>query len=75
MLVKPGALYRDLGNRIQEVAEADGFSVVRTYCGHGVGSLFHSPPNVPHYARNKAVGVMKVGTSCDSSLAGTCLYN
>lgn len=59
-LVRPGTLYRDLGNTIQEVAESDGFSVVRTYCGHGVNNLFHAPPNVPHYARNKAVGTMKV---------------
>ena len=35
--------------------------MVRTYCGHGVNSLFHAPPNVPHYAKNKAVGVMAAG--------------
>ena len=60
-MVKPGTLYRDLGARIQAIAEADGFSVVRTYCGHGINSLFHCPPNVPHYANNKAVGTMKPG--------------
>ncbi len=59
-LVRPGALYRDLGNVIQGVAESEGFSVVRSYCGHGVNTLFHAPPNVPHYAKNKAVGTMKV---------------
>jgi methionine aminopeptidase len=37
------------------------FSVVRTYCGHGIGELFHCAPNVPHYSGNKAVGVMKEG--------------
>lgn len=37
------------------------FSVVKSYCGHGIGSLFHSAPNIPHYARNKAVGVLKPG--------------
>lgn len=36
-------------------------SVVRTYCGHGIGDLFHCAPNVPHYAKNKAKGTMKVG--------------
>lgn len=60
-MVKPGVLYRDLGQTIEDHATANDFSVVRTYCGHGIGSLFHGAPNVPHYAKNKAVGVMKVG--------------
>jgi len=58
---KPGMLYRDVGKVIQKHAHQNGFSVVRTYCGHGVGQLFHTAPNVPHYANNKAVGVMKPG--------------
>jgi len=37
------------------------FNVVRTYCGHGIGDLFHCAPNIPHYAGNKAVGAMKAG--------------
>jgi methionyl aminopeptidase len=60
-LVKPGTLYRDLGAVIERTAKAQGFSVVRTYCGHGVGRLFHTTPNIPHYAKNKAKGVMKAG--------------
>ncbi|KAI7833769.1 methionine aminopeptidase 1 [Kickxella alabastrina] len=60
-MVKPGVRYRDLGSVIENHARANGFSVVRTYCGHGVGKLFHSAPNVPHYAQNKAIGVMKPG--------------
>ncbi|KAJ2355233.1 Methionine aminopeptidase 1, partial [Coemansia sp. RSA 2618] len=60
-IVKPGALYRDLGAVIEKHARANGFSVVRTYCGHGVGKMFHSAPNVPHYAANRAIGVMKPG--------------
>lgn len=36
-------------------------AVNRTYCGHGIGSLFHSAPNVPHYGSNKATGFMKAG--------------
>ena len=37
------------------------YSVVRSYCGHGVGALFHCAPNIPHYAKNKAVGELKPG--------------
>ena len=60
-LVKPGTLYRDLGTTIERVAKANKCSVVRTYCGHGIGSLFHTSPNVPHYGKNKAKGTMKKG--------------
>eukprot|EP01114_Cavostelium_apophysatum_P012651 TRINITY_DN2883_c0_g2_i1.p1 TRINITY_DN2883_c0_g2~~TRINITY_DN2883_c0_g2_i1.p1 ORF type:complete len:389 (+),score=48.34 TRINITY_DN2883_c0_g2_i1:114-1169(+) len=60
-IVKPGALYRDIGNVIEKYVKAAGFSVVQTFCGHGIGELFHSLPNVPHYARSKAVGTMKAG--------------
>ena len=55
-LVKPGVLYRDLGTAIEKVAKANKCSVVRTYCGHGIGTLFHTVPNVPHYHKNKAKG-------------------
>jgi len=60
-IVKPGVLYREVGNVISRHAHANGFSVVRTYCGHGVGELFHAAPSVPHYGKNKAIGVMKPG--------------
>lgn len=60
-MVKPGTLYRDLGTAIHKVASSNGCSVVRTYCGHGIGSLFHTAPNVPHYHKNKAKGVMRAG--------------
>jgi methionyl aminopeptidase len=58
---KPGQMYRNIGSVISNTAEAQGFSVVRTYCGHGVGQLFHCAPTVPHYGRNKAVGKMRPG--------------
>ncbi|KAJ1556640.1 Methionine aminopeptidase 1, partial [Cladochytrium tenue] len=58
---KPGNLYRDIGNVVQGLADQRGFSVVRNITGHGVGRNFHSAPNVPHYAGNKAVGVMRPG--------------
>jgi methionyl aminopeptidase len=60
-LVKPGCLYRDLGSAIEKTAKMNRCSVVRTYCGHGIGKLFHTTPNVPHYAKNKAKGTMKAG--------------
>ena len=58
---RPGTLYRDIGNIISQHANANGFSVVKSYCGHGIGRLFHTVPNVPHYAKNKAVGIMQPG--------------
>ena len=46
---------------MDKLAKSRGCSVVKTYCGHGIGELFHTAPNVPHYAKNKAVGVMEPG--------------
>ncbi|KAF7266901.1 hypothetical protein GWI33_019829 [Rhynchophorus ferrugineus] len=60
-IVKPGEKYREIGNVIQKHAQTHGFSVVRSYCGHGIHRLFHTAPNVPHYAKNRAVGVIKPG--------------
>jgi methionyl aminopeptidase len=60
-LCKPGTLYRKLGNKIGEIVKEFGFSIVRTYCGHGVGQVFHSAPNVSHYPSNKDKGVMEEG--------------
>lgn len=60
-IVQPGEKYREVGNVIQKHAQAHGFSVVRSYCGHGIHKLFHTAPSIPHYAKNKAVGVMKPG--------------
>jgi len=60
-LIRPGTFYRDLGNVIHTEAAKNNCSVVTTYCGHGVGKLFHGPPKVPHYRKNKAVGIMKPG--------------
>jgi len=58
---KPGAMYREIGNIISNVVEPKGLSVVRSYTGHGIGTMFHCAPQVPHYRNNKAVGFMKVG--------------
>lgn len=48
-MVKPGIRLGDIGAVIQEHAEKNRFSVVREYCGHGIGAGFHEPPNVLHY--------------------------
>ncbi len=47
--VKPGARIGDIGAAIQEYAEAQGFSVVRDFVGHGIGNVFHTAPEIPHY--------------------------
>lgn len=49
-LVRPGVKYREIGNVIQKYVAPHGFSVVKSYCGHGIHRLFHTAPNVPHYA-------------------------
>eukprot|EP01046_Picozoa_sp_COSAG06_P048228 COSAG06_NODE_7167_length_2601_cov_2.086331_2_plen_183_part_00 len=60
-LVKPKELYRNVGNAVSKHCSQKGCAVVRTYTGHGINSLFHTAPNVPHYAKNKAVGMMHPG--------------
>lgn len=50
-LVKPGTHLGDIGHVIQQHAEAQNFSVVREYCGHGIGKIFHEDPQVLHYGR------------------------
>ena len=60
-LVKPGMLFREPGNVIEKHAKGRNCSVVKSYCGHGINQLFHCAPNIPHYAKNKAVGTAKPG--------------
>ena len=50
-VVKPGATLGDIGHAIQNVAHREGFSVVREYCGHGIGQIYHDEPQVLHYGR------------------------
>jgi methionyl aminopeptidase len=50
--VRPGATTGDIGAAIQEYAEAERCSVVRDFCGHGLGRLFHDEPNILHYGRH-----------------------
>ncbi|BAU44637.1 type I methionyl aminopeptidase [Leptolyngbya sp. O-77] len=49
--VKPGARIGDIGAAIQEYAESQGFSVVQDFVGHGVGRIFHTAPQIPHYGK------------------------
>ncbi|MBW8824222.1 MAG: type I methionyl aminopeptidase [Xanthomonadales bacterium] len=49
--VKPGATLGDVGHAIQQLAEAERFSVVRDYCGHGIGKIYHDEPQVKHYGK------------------------
>ena len=51
MMVKPGIHLGDIGFAIQKFAEGHGFSVVREFCGHGIGQVFHEEPQVLHYGR------------------------
>jgi methionyl aminopeptidase len=59
--VKPGNTFGDIGYAIQSLVEANRMSVVRDFCGHGLGLVFHAPPNVLHYGRPGAAAVLEEG--------------
>jgi methionyl aminopeptidase len=59
--VKPGATLGDIGHAIQSVAQAERFSVVREYCGHGIGQIYHDEPNVLHYGQRGQGLTLKAG--------------
>jgi len=59
--VKPGATLGDIGHAIQVHAEAARFSVVRDFCGHGVGRIFHTAPSVLHYGQAGEGLILKPG--------------
>lgn len=59
--IRPGATLGDLGHAIQTFVEKQRFSVVRDFCGHGVGRRFHAPPNVLHFGRPGEGPVMRPG--------------
>ncbi|MEG3136154.1 type I methionyl aminopeptidase [Rouxiella sp. T17] len=59
--VRPGATLGDVGAAIQHVAESNGFSVVREYCGHGVGEEYHASPQVLHYGQAGEGRVLEAG--------------
>lgn len=59
--VRPGATLGDIGAAIQDYAEGEGFSVVRDFCGHGLGTVFHDAPSVLHYGEPGAGLVLQEG--------------
>lgn len=59
--IKPGKTTGDIGHAIQTYAEAQGFSVVREYCGHGLGKVFHTAPNILHFGRPGSGEVLEEG--------------
>ena len=59
--VKPGNTFGDIGHAIQSFVEANRMSVVRDFCGHGLGRVFHAPPNVLHYGRPGSGPVLEEG--------------
>ncbi|WP_299304924.1 type I methionyl aminopeptidase [uncultured Litoreibacter sp.] len=59
--VKPGNTFGDIGHAIQAYVEAHRMSVVRDFCGHGLGRVFHAPPNVLHYGRPSSGAVLEEG--------------
>jgi methionyl aminopeptidase len=59
--VRPGARLGDVGHAIQKLAEAAGYTVVREYCGHGIGRVYHEDPQVLHYGRPGTGLIIKEG--------------
>ena len=58
---KPGEKYSDIGGIIEDIVLAKGFTSVREFCGHGVGRVFHTTPNILHYKNKQRSGVMAPG--------------
>ena len=59
--VKPGATLGDVGHAIQSVARREGYSIVREYCGHGIGKIYHEQPSVLHYGQPGQGVVLREG--------------
>jgi methionyl aminopeptidase len=59
--IKPGAALGDIGHSIQVFAESAGFSVVREFCGHGIGKKFHEEPQILHYGKRGSGLTMQPG--------------
>jgi methionyl aminopeptidase len=59
--LRPRARLGDVGHAIQKLAEAQGYSVVREYCGHGIGKVYHEDPQVLHYGRPNTGLLLKEG--------------
>ena len=60
-ILKPGIKLGDIGNEIQSHVEEKGYSVVRDFCGHGISTTFHEPPNILHYGNKNSGPELKPG--------------
>ena len=60
-ILKPGIKLGDIGFEIQSFIEEKGFSVVKDFCGHGIGTNFHEPPNILHYGNKNSGMELKAG--------------
>ena len=59
--IKPGALFSDIGDAIEPIAKNNNYSIVRAYCGHGIGLGFHEAPQVYHHINNNSNFTMEQG--------------
>ena len=62
-ILKPGVKLGDIGHEIQSFVEEKGFSVVKDFCGHGIGTTFHEPPNILHYGNKNSGMDLRPGMS------------
>ena len=60
-IVKPGIEYKMIGSIIEDYITPYGYSTVKQFCGHGIGSVFHTNPNILHYKNNEPHGTMAPG--------------
>ena len=60
-IIKSGIYLGDIGEAIQTYVEEKGFSVVRDFCGHGIGKIFHEPPNILHYGKKGEGAKLETG--------------
>jgi len=61
LFCRPGRKYQDIGAIIEDHVTPLGYSTVKTFCGHGIGSTFHTTPNILHYRNREPAGVMEAG--------------
>jgi len=75
-ILKPGIKLGDIGHEIQSFVEEKGFSVVRDFCGHGISTTFHEPPNVLHYgSKNTGMDLMPGMTFTIEPMINAGKYN
>jgi methionyl aminopeptidase len=60
-ICKPGVRYSEIGGVIEDIIKPKGYTSVEEFCGHGIGRVFHTSPNVLHYKNNQRLGIMEPG--------------